>query len=86
MQIKHEAAADPDSPVGTTALIHEEFTQNDDGEVERVEFNDDGVARVKKEIGEQLCENYEDIVPVSDGADEGDDSSDTETDTDTEED
>lgn len=69
MQIKHQAAADPDSPVGTTALIHGEFTQNADGEVERVKFNDDGVARVKKEIGEALAEHYENIVILDEGGD-----------------
>lgn len=60
MYVIHEAVADGDSPVGTTALIHEQHT---DGE--RVEFNPEtGKARVPADVGESLVENYEDIHPA----------------------
>lgn len=66
MYIKHTATADPDSPVATTALIHEEYTRTDDGELERVAFDPDtGRARVKRAIGEQLVEHYDAIEEVS---------------------
>lgn len=61
MWIKHTAAADDDSPVATTALIHEVYTNG-----QRVAFNEDGKARVPAEVGEQLCEYYADIVPIED--------------------
>lgn len=60
MWIKHQAAADPDSPVGTERLVHEDYTNG-----EAVEFNDDtGKAQVTADVGEALVENYEDIVPA----------------------
>lgn len=70
MWIKHTAAVDDDSPVGTTALIHEEYTNG-----ERVAFNPEtGKAQVTKAVGEQLIDHYEDIVAVSDESDTDSDS------------
>jgi len=65
MYVKHAAAADPDSPVNTRRLIHEEYT---DGEA--VEFHPEtGVAQVTRDVGEALVEHYESIVPKEDNDD-----------------
>lgn len=71
MWIQHTAAADPESPVGTTAIVHEEYTlhepEDEEPELRRVTFNENGKARVPKDVGESLIEHYEDIVPSGDG-------------------
>ena len=60
MYVIHEAAADPDSPVGTRVLRHADATAG-----ERVEFHPEtGKAQVTTEIGEQLCNHYDAIVPA----------------------
>jgi len=60
MYVIHEAAADPDSPVGTRALRHADATAG-----ERVEFHpESGKAQVTTAIGEQLCNHYDAIVPA----------------------
>lgn len=73
MWIKHTDAADPDSPVATAALRHDDATNG-----ERVTFTDSGKAQVTADVGDALIEQYDAIVPVSDAGD-----GDTDTDTDT---
>lgn len=75
MWIEHQAAADADSPIGTTAIIHAELT---DGE--RVSFNANGKAQVPRDVGEALCDHYESIVPAGDAA-SADADADSDTDT-----
>lgn len=65
MWIQHTAAVDADSPVGTTALIHEEYTLG-----ERVEFNENGKVNVPAEVGKQLCDHYVAIVPTDETGDD----------------
>lgn len=79
MIIRHRslAAYDPDSDSdsdsggtapGMVAIVHQELTKNEDGDVERVEFDrQSGKARVKQEIGEQLVDHYENIEAVDEG-------------------
>lgn len=64
MWIQHQLVADPDSPVGTTALIN----QHTDGE--RVAFSpNSGKANVRRAIGEALVDAHDHIVSLEDGAD-----------------
>lgn len=58
MYVKHAAAADPDSPVTTRRLIHDDHTN-----AEPVAFHPEtGVAQVTEDVGEALVEHYDSIV------------------------
>lgn len=43
-----------------------------------IEFSEDGRARVTKDVGMAVCEEYEDIVPDDDADETGADEADTE--------
>jgi hypothetical protein len=65
MYIKHETTAAA-GPGGMRALVHGEFT---DGE--RVTFHPEtGTAQVTNDIGEQLIEHYDAIVPADSDRDD----------------
>lgn len=66
MWIIHQGIAESDGDVATASLRHDDYTDGD-----AVAFSlETGKAQVTRDVGEQLCNHYDTIVPADDAGDD----------------